>query len=153
MDSSVAMSGEICAWRRGLVEASPIALAEDLDLAVRIRQKRYKIAYAPEAVVFENAPVRVQDMVTQWRRTSLGAIQCTFTHWKYLVGRPSWYSYLIYPSHKVLQILTPFLIIAGALGLGVAVGIGPFGPVGWSLVVLLSASVVSGSKRYASRCC
>ncbi|MFQ5909274.1 MAG: glycosyltransferase [Thermoplasmata archaeon] len=143
LDSSVAMSGEVSAWRRGLVEASPSALAEDLDLAVRIRKQGYRVAYAPDAVVLENAPTRSQDMVTQWRRTSLGAIQCTFRHWRYLVRRPSWYSYFIYPSHKVLQILTPFLLIAGAIGLGLAIWAGGPLPVGIGLGVLLALSAIS----------
>lgn len=143
LDSSVAMSGEISAWRRGLVEADPQALAEDLDLAVRIRKTGRRVAYAPDAVVLEKAPVRTADMVTQWRRTSLGAIQCTFQHWRYLVQRPSWYSYLIYPSHKVLQILTPFLLIAAAIGVVVALGAGAYQPVAIWIVVLLTLSLAS----------
>lgn len=143
LDSSVSMSGEISAWRRGLAEVDASSLAEDLDLAVRIRKQGYRIAFVPDALAYEAVPYRAADMVTQWRRTSLGAIQCTFHHLRFLLFHPSWYTYLIYPSHKILEITTPFLIVLGAFGVLATLWAGAVSTVFYVLIVLLLLSVAS----------
>lgn len=117
LDSCCTFHGEVYAWRRELVEPDSAAIIDDLDSAVQIRRKGFRIGYAPDALAYESVPTSVGDMATQWRKNALGAIQCGFRNWRFLLGTPSFYTYLIFPSHKGLQVLQPFLIAVAALAL------------------------------------
>src|SRR2546427_7143909 len=56
-------------------------------------------------------------MAIQWKKNALGAIQCAFRHARFLWTVPNYYTYLIFPSHKGLQVLQPFLLLLAALSL------------------------------------
>jgi len=112
LDSACLFHGEINAWRKELVDADARMLSEDLDMAIQIRRKGYKIEYAPDAVVYEPAPTTVEDQIKQRKRTSIGTIQCMFKHWKYLLFPKDLYSSLIFPSHKGLTMFSPFVLLA-----------------------------------------
>ena len=110
LDSACLFHGEINAWRKEIVEADPAMISEDLDMAIQIRKKGYKIVYEPNAVVYEPAPITVEDLIRQRKRTSIGTILCMFKHWKYFLFPRDLYSLLIFPSHKGLTMLSPFII-------------------------------------------
>jgi len=117
LDSCCTFHGEVYAWRRDLVEPDSEAIIDDLDSAVQIRRKGFRIGYAPDALAYESVPTRAGDMATQWRKNALGAIQCAFRNWRFLLGSPSFYTYLIFPSHKGLQVLQPFLVFLAVFAL------------------------------------
>jgi len=112
LDSACLFHGEINAWRKELVDADIRMLSEDLDMAIQIRRRGYKIEYEPDAVVYEPAPATVEDQIKQRKRTSTGTIQNMFKHWKYLLLPRDWYSVLIFPSHKTLTMFSPFILLA-----------------------------------------
>jgi cellulose synthase/poly-beta-1,6-N-acetylglucosamine synthase-like glycosyltransferase len=97
------------------VEPDSTAIIDDLDSAIQIRRRGYRIGYAPEALAYESVPMTVRDMALQWKKNALGAIQCAFRSWRFLIGTPNFYTYLIFPSHKGLQVLQPFLLLLAAL--------------------------------------
>jgi len=111
VDSACTFHGEINAWRKDLVRADVNMLTEDLDMAVSIRRKGYKIAYEPEAEVYEPAATTAADQIKQRKRTSIGTIQCMFKHLGYFLPPRDLYSLLIFPSHKILPMLCPFLLL------------------------------------------
>jgi cellulose synthase/poly-beta-1,6-N-acetylglucosamine synthase-like glycosyltransferase len=135
LDSCCTFHGEVYAWRRELVEPDSAAIIDDLDSAIQIRRKGYRIGYAPEALAYESVPLSVSDMAIQWKKNALGAIQCAFRSWRFLIGTPNFYTYLIFPSHKGLQVLQPFLLILGALAFVGAIVFG--GLIDAALIVLV----------------
>jgi biofilm PGA synthesis N-glycosyltransferase PgaC len=111
IDSSCTFHGEINAWRKGLVRADTKMITEDLEMAVQIRRSGYRVRYEPDAIVYEPAATTSKDSIKQRKRTTLGTIQCTAKHWKYLMFPRDLYSLLIFPSHKILNLISPFLIL------------------------------------------
>src|SRR5256885_3510542 len=76
LDSCCTFHGGVYAWRRELVEPDNSAIIDDLDSAIQIRRKGYRIGYAPGALAYESVPMTVRDMAIQWKKNALGAIQC-----------------------------------------------------------------------------
>ena len=110
-DSACLFHGEINAWRKDIVKADENAVTEDLDMAINIRKKGFKNVYEPNAIVYECGPTSTGEQITQKKRTTIGTIQSFFTHKKYLWLPKDRYSGFIFPSHKTLQIFSPFLLI------------------------------------------
>ncbi len=112
VDSACTFHGEINAWRKELVTADTLMLAEDFDMCIQIRRKGYKVEYEPEAMVYEPSATTAEDQIKQRKRASIGVIQNLFKHLNYFLPPRNLYSFLIFPSHKVLPIFSPFLLLA-----------------------------------------
>jgi len=112
LDSACLFPGELNAWRKDIVEADTKNLTEDLDMAIQIRRAGYKIEYEPKAVVYEPMPTTAREQVIQRKRTSIGTMQCIFKHLDYFLLPRDLYSLLIFPSHKILAVLSPLLLLA-----------------------------------------
>lgn len=116
LDSACLFHGEINAWRKDIVEADTSSLAEDLDMSIKIRRQGYKIVYESNAVAYEAGPITKREQIVQKKRATIGTIQSLFKHKRYLWLPKDKYSGLIFPSHKTLQILSPYLLL-GALAM------------------------------------
>lgn len=116
LDSVATVIGSISAWRANLVNAEPKTIGEDLDMTIQARSKGYSIKYEPDATVYEAAAATPEDQIKQRKRTSTGTIQNTFRHLGFFLAKPSWYAWLIFPSHKTLTMLSPFILIGILLG-------------------------------------
>ena len=112
LDSACLFHGEINAWRKDLVDADTKMLSEDLDICIKIRRKGYKIEYEPDAIVYEPSATTQGDQIKQRKRTSIGTIQNMFKHLGYFMPPRDLYSFLIFPSHKVLTMFSPFILLA-----------------------------------------
>ncbi len=112
LDSACLYQGEINLWPKNLINADENALSEDLDMCINTKKKGYKIEHDPQAIVYEPAANTKQDQITQRKRTTIGTIQNIFKHYKYLFKPKDWYNILIFPSHKILVVISPFLILA-----------------------------------------
>lgn len=112
LDSACLFHGEINAWRKDLVDADTRMLSEDLDMCIQIRRKGYKIEYEPNAKVYEPSATTPEDQIKQRKRTSIGTIQNMFKHLGYFIPPRDLYSFLIFPSHKALAMLSPFILLA-----------------------------------------
>ncbi len=113
IDSTVSMVGEITSFRRGITsKLNENAITEDFDLSIKIRKKGYKIVHEPNAVVWEPAASTLRDEIVQKKRRVVGTIQTLFKH-KDIIFNPKYGLYGIYilPSHKLLQVLSPFLLL------------------------------------------
>ncbi len=112
LDSACLFHGEINAWRKGLAEADIDNLSEDLDIVIQIRRAGYKIEYEPSALVYEPAATTAEDQIRQRKRTTTGTLQCIFKHLDYFIVPRDLYSLFIFPSHKGLTMLSPFLLLS-----------------------------------------
>jgi len=113
LDSACLFHGEINAWRKDLVdEADTEIISEDLDMAIRIRRQGYRIEYEPDAKVYEPTAVTAKGQIIRRKKVSTGTILCIFKHLDYFLVPRDLYSLLIFPSHKGLTMLSPFLLLA-----------------------------------------
>ncbi len=112
LDSACLFHGEINAWRKSLAEADTDNLSEDLDIVIQIRRAGHKIEYEPAAKVYEPAATTAPDQIRQRKRTTTGTLQCIFKHLGYFLPPRDLYSLFIFPSHKGLTMLSPFLLLA-----------------------------------------
>lgn len=136
LDSACLFHGEINAWRKDIVEADTSALSEDLDMSIKIRKAGYKISYEPRALVFEKGPTTYQEQIKQKKRTALGTIQNLLKHRKYLLKSINYYCFLIIPSHKYLQVLSPYFFIGFVFSLFVLLSLGQY----YSITIFLLLS-------------
>lgn len=75
-DQFFALSGYLCALRRGIITSMPTdLLADDAALGLLIKLKGYKIKYVPAAEVYIKYPQTFGDFLTQKRRTFAGYLQ------------------------------------------------------------------------------
>ncbi len=119
LDSACLTYGGLNACRKELVEPDTNSISDDLDMAIQIRKQGYKIAYAPDALAYEAGPTTAREQIVQKKRTTIGTIESFFKHKRYLWLPHDKYSGFIFPSHKTLQIFSPYLLI-GALAMFIA---------------------------------
>ena len=83
--------GAVGAWRRDAVAAiggfSNDTLAEDQDLTLSLLEQGYRVAFAPAAVAWTEAPDTVKGLLKQRFRWSFGTLQCMWKH-RYALLRP-----------------------------------------------------------------
>lgn len=65
-------SGYYWAFRNNVIKDFPIDVAEDTIVPYLFREKGYKIAYAPEAIVYVKFPINLKDFINQKKRTAKG---------------------------------------------------------------------------------
>jgi cellulose synthase/poly-beta-1,6-N-acetylglucosamine synthase-like glycosyltransferase len=112
LDSACLFHGEINAWRKNIVDADTSIISEDLDICIQIRRKKYKIVYEPDAKVYEPSATNVKDQIIRKKKVVIGTIKCMFKHMPYLLSPDrDLYNTLIFPSHKILAILSPFFLL------------------------------------------
>ena len=120
--------GAVGAWRRDAVIAcggfAADTLAEDMDLTWRIRRAGWRVANAPDAFGYTEAPDTVSMLFRQRFRWSLGTLQCLWKH-RDALGRFGWFGCVLLPSMWVFQVLyqtiSPIVDLQMALALlGVA---------------------------------
>lgn len=112
LSSACLFHGEINAWRKNLVEADTDIVSEDLDMVLQIIRKGLKVAYAGDAIVWEPVPTTIEDQIRQRKRNTIGTIKCIRKHIRFLAVPRDWYRILIFPSHKLLAVLSPFILLA-----------------------------------------
>jgi cellulose synthase/poly-beta-1,6-N-acetylglucosamine synthase-like glycosyltransferase len=118
LDSACLFQGEINAWRKCIVDADTAMIGEDLDMSIAIRKKGYKVAFEPNAICYEPSPTSFNEQRTQKKRRCLGTIQNIAKHWRYLIVPKDWYRGIIFPSHKGLLMVTPFMFVGILLAIG-----------------------------------
>jgi biofilm PGA synthesis N-glycosyltransferase PgaC len=115
LDSTCLFHGEINAWRKGLVEADIGIISEDLDMAIQIRRKGYRIVYEPRAVAYERTGTTPGEQIIRRKKVSTGTMLCMRKHLDYFMLPRDLYSAFIFPSHKGLVMFSPFMLLTVAL--------------------------------------
>ena len=102
--------GAVGAWRRqAVLEAGGFShdtLAEDQDLTLSLLKAGHRVAYAPHAVAWTEAPDTVAGLLKQRFRWSFGTLQCMWKHRRALL-RPRYgsLSMIALPNTWVFQLL------------------------------------------------
>jgi len=102
--------GAVGAWRRSaVVEAGGFSndtLAEDQDLTLTLLADGYRVAYAPHAVAWTEAPDSVSGLLKQRFRWSFGTLQCMWKY-KHVLLRPRYgtLGMIALPNTWVFQLL------------------------------------------------
>ena len=112
LDSISTVTGTISAWKKELMNFRSTTISEDLDCTIQVRYSGYKVRYEPRAKVYELSATTLGDQIKQRKRTSLGTIQNLFVHSDYFLPPRDLYSLFIFPSHKALGMLSPFILLA-----------------------------------------
>ena len=112
LDAITVVPGAVGAWRRSaVIEAggfSSDTLAEDMDLTWRVRRAGWRIANAPQALAYTEAPDSLTTLYRQRFRWSFGTLQCLWKH-RRAVGRYGWFGRVALPTLWVFQIAFPVL--------------------------------------------
>jgi peptidoglycan-N-acetylglucosamine deacetylase len=104
------LPGAISAVRKSAIAAggglSNDTLAEDTDLTLQLHRLGQRIAYAPAAVAYTEAPETIQTLSKQRFRWAFGTMQCLWKH-RDLVFNPHyrWLGFFSLPSVWFFQIL------------------------------------------------
>jgi cellulose synthase/poly-beta-1,6-N-acetylglucosamine synthase-like glycosyltransferase len=105
-------NGGIYAFRKELFDSVPSnTIVEDFVIPMKILIKGYKVAYAPDAIAYEDTSKSLADEHVRKIRIGAGvyqAILLTLPMLNIFRGFPSF----AYWSHKVLRWLVPFFLIA-----------------------------------------
>lgn len=129
--------GAISAFRRSaIVNAGGFShdtLAEDTDLTLSLHRLGYRIAYAPEAIAWTEAPETWRSLARQRVRWAFGTMQCLWKH-RDLVFNPSFRALGLFalPSvwffHILLVAITPLAdaILVWSLFAGYATALGKY---------------------------
>ncbi len=111
LDSISTVIGTISAWRKDLMNFNSLTISEDLDMTIQLRRRGYQIKYEPLAFVYEPAATTEEDQIKQRKRTSTGTIQNIFKHFYFFLFPRNFYTFLVFPSHKTLTMISPFILL------------------------------------------
>ena len=114
IDSTFIFDGPFCAFRRQLIgKIFSDSVADDSELALRVRSKGYRILSIPEAKYYEYAPNKLSDRTKQKYRRAQGLIQIMFRFFSTFFMNPKYglFGLLIFPVEFFLHVISPFLIV------------------------------------------
>jgi len=112
LDSTYIFNG--FAFRRSLVE--PIdekSVADDAELALKIRKKGYRTVYAPDAILYEVSPASIKTRIQQKSRRAQGHIRLISQNIN-LLFNPKYgkFGLFIFPANFFMMIVSPWLMLA-----------------------------------------
>lgn len=121
IDSNPIMHGEFMAMRRDVMEPpSPDSVADDTEMALKIRRKGYKTLYTPDCVFYEASTTSLKGRLAQKERRGQGLIQ---VFWRnkdmFLNAKYGKFGLLVFPFEFSLYVLSPFIFFGGLATLGV----------------------------------
>ena len=120
IDSNPIMHGEFMVMRRSIMESpSSDSVADDTEMALKIRRKGYKTLYAPDCVFYEASPTSLEGRLAQKERRGQGLIQ---VFWRnrdmFLNPKYGRFGLLVFPFEFSLYVLSPFIFFGGIVTLG-----------------------------------
>lgn len=114
MDSTPIFHGEISCFRRTLVEnITKDSMADDSELAVKIRKKGLRSIYDPNAVFYEHAPPTFRSRLLQKLRRGQGLIQMFLRERGILFNQKyKKFGLFIFPAEFFMHVFSPMLVLA-----------------------------------------
>lgn len=112
-DSASFWSGELCAFRKCLLERlDEDIINDDRYILLKIRSKGYRCICEPSSHVYERDAESVLGQIMHKRRTTAGTIQGTL-RFKHMLFSPKYglFGMLILPAHFFRVILLPILLL------------------------------------------
>jgi cellulose synthase/poly-beta-1,6-N-acetylglucosamine synthase-like glycosyltransferase len=114
LDSTPIFNGPLMAFRSDLLEPiSEDCIADDSQLAVKIRKKGFKSVYDPCAVFYECTPRSFKSRFIQKVRRGQGLIQLFFRERKILFNSSyKKFGTVIFPAEFFMHVVSPVLVFA-----------------------------------------
>jgi cellulose synthase/poly-beta-1,6-N-acetylglucosamine synthase-like glycosyltransferase len=102
-----------CAFRKDLIEPIDIrSVADDAELALKIRKKGYKTVYSPNAIAYEASPTSLRGRINQKSRRAQGHIRLIFQNLKVLFNpKLGKFGMFIFPANFFMMILSPWILL------------------------------------------
>jgi cellulose synthase/poly-beta-1,6-N-acetylglucosamine synthase-like glycosyltransferase len=102
-----------CAFRKNLIE--PIdsrSVADDAELALKIRMKGYRTVYSPKAIAYEESPTSLKGRINQKSRRAQGHIRLIFQNLRILLN-PKFgkFGLIVFPANFFMMIVSPWLLL------------------------------------------
>jgi len=113
IDSTIIFHGPFSAYRKYLiVPIDPASLADDSELAVKIRKQGYRTIIDPEIIFYEASQSRFFKRRLQKDRRGKGLIRLLLQH-KDVLFNPKYghYGMIVFPMNYFMMILSPYLIL------------------------------------------
>lgn len=156
-DSASFWSGELCAFRKSLLERiDEDIINDDRFILLKIRSKGYRSICESSSRVFERDAENLSGQIMHKRRTTAGTIQGTL-RFKHMLFNPKYglFGMLILPSHLIRIISLPILLlimealspIVAYLVLGSSTGLVWLGT---GAIVLVSLGLFDEGRRFLS---
>lgn len=131
LNAITVVPGAVCALRRrAVIEAGGICadtLAEDTDLTLNLHRRGWRVAYAPQALAWTEAPESIPALLRQRFRWAFGTLQCLWKHRDLLFQpRRGWLGMFSLPGVWFFQILLVALVplVDGLLVVSLLAGAG-----------------------------
>ena|SRR3989304_851823 len=114
LDSTIIVNGQLCAFRKNQIEnLSADSVCDDIELALRIRRKGYRIIYEPSAIFFEFTPKNFSDRLAQKTRRAQGIIQQLVRFSDMMFKRRyGLFAFLIFPFEFFFHVVSPLMFVA-----------------------------------------
>lgn len=114
LDSTPIFHGEISCFRRSLIEnISEDSMADDSELAVKVRKKGFRSIYDPNTVFYEHAPPTFGSRLAQKVRRGQGLIQLFFRERGVLFNQKyQKFGVFVFPAEFFMHVVSPMLVLA-----------------------------------------
>ena len=114
IDSTIIFHGEFSAFRKELLENIYVdSVADDTELALRVRKKNYRALMIWEAIYREYAPDKLSERIKQKYRRAQGLIQIMSRFFSTFFLNPSYgyFGMLIFPVEFFMHLISPILLV------------------------------------------
>ena len=144
LDSTFIFHGPFSAFERTAIRPiDPDSIADDTELALKIRRSGKRVVFDPGIRYREAAHSGLRERRKQKDRRAMGLVRLLWRH-RDALGTHGLYGRVVLPVNWWFMVVSPWLVAAG-LGL-VVTGAVLAGPVGWLLVAALAGVVAAGSR-------
>lgn len=114
LDSTSVFHGPFSAFRKDAIEdIYEDSVADDTELAFRIRKKKYKTLLINDAIFWEYTPTNFSERIKLKQRRAHGIIQVMFRFFTTFFFNPSYslFGFLIFPAEFFMHVISPILIL------------------------------------------
>jgi cellulose synthase/poly-beta-1,6-N-acetylglucosamine synthase-like glycosyltransferase len=118
IDSTLVFHGEFSAFRKELLDnIFSDSVADDSELALRIRKKKYKALIIWDAIYREYAPNKLSDRMKQKYRRAQGLVQIMSRFFPTFFFNPEYgyFGMLIFPTEFFMHVISPFFLLIAAV--------------------------------------
>lgn len=114
LDSTTIFHGPFSAFRRTAIEdLSWNSVADDTELAFRVRKKKYKTLLIDDAIFWEYTPTNFSERIKLKQRRAHGVIKVMFQFFSTFFFNPNYslFGLLIFPVEFFMHVISPILLL------------------------------------------
>jgi len=114
IDSTPIFHGPFSAFRRDIIEdIFKDSVADDTELAVRVRKKNFKTLFINNAIFWEYTPKKLSERTKLKQRRAHGIIQVMLRFFSTFFFKPHYrsFGFLIFPVEFFMHVISPILIV------------------------------------------